>query len=268
MKNAFIGAVTVVALSLSVPAVAAAAPAFSWAGCHVGINGGAVINNSRMHIRRVWTPPGTPNPANLIAALTNDQDFDQTTGTVGGQIGCDWQSNAWVWGIEGDANWSGINQQIDTAFPIVPVALGIAIAARNQIVTDKVDWFSTIRGRVGFAAGRALFYGTGGVAFGHVKSTTTVQSLPVFIFPNPLVGSADSTRVGWTAGAGFEYALGGNWSVKAEYLYVDLGKLSYNVVGTGVAAGQVVWAPELSTGFHVARIGLNYRFGGPAVAKY
>jgi outer membrane immunogenic protein len=107
-------------------------------------------------------------------------------------------------------------------------------------VTD-VDWFGTARGRLGYAVGNALIYGTGGLAYGQVNSH----------IENSTTYTVSNTNTGWTAGAGVEYRFTSAISAKAEYLYVNLG-----------------WTPEpLSmksyTDFGVARIGLNYTFGGP-----
>jgi outer membrane immunogenic protein len=119
-----------------------------------------------------------------------------------------------------------------------------------------------------------LLYVTGGLAVGEVKSTssvgtTTTTTLSFGTPPGPTstsaLAGASSTQAGWTIGAGVEGAIGGNWTAKLEYLYVDLGTVNNTFAGTAPFA-------PLTTSAHVTdnilRAGINYRFGGPVVAKY
>jgi outer membrane immunogenic protein len=108
---------------------------------------------------------------------------------------------------------------------------------------SDVQWFGTVRGRLGYAAGPWLVYGTGGVAFGNVKTSIEQSSFS---------GSVD--RAGWTAGAGVEYQFLANWSAKVEYLHVDLGNdIRWTTFGND---------PGLtSVDFDVVRAGVNYHFG-------
>ena len=109
--------------------------------------------------------------------------------------------------------------------------------------SDKLDWFGTVRGRLGFLATPTfLLYGTGGLAYGRVASAT-VNSFTAT--PDIYTGSTSTTRAGWTAGAGGEWMFAPNWSAKAEYLYVDLGTVGYNVAcSNGVAFCNQVPAPS------------------------
>jgi len=138
-------------------------------------------------------------------------------------------------------------------------------------LTKEVDYLGTVRGRLGWLATPGLLvYGTGGLAYGEVKASTTIfQSIaPTLagVTPNFGTGSGVSqTRTGWTAGGGVEWMLDPHWSFKAEYLYYDLGTVTYNAVlvdsGTPVNpffANNV----QTSTRFNgnIARVGLNYQF--------
>jgi outer membrane immunogenic protein len=154
-------------------------------------------------------------------------DFGTSGLLLGGTMGVNYQAGATVFGIEGDFDWSNIRGSTACAVGTCQTRLG---------------WLSTVRGRLGYAVDRFMPYVTGGAAFGDVRARV------------PGVGSASDTRVGWTLGGGVEYALLNNWSVKAEYLYVDLGKFD-----CGGACGA---APPTNVDFraHVARIGLNYKF--------
>ena len=121
-------------------------------------------------------------------------------GLFGATLGFNVQSGAFVFGAEGDidGNWMRDSNSNGTGFCSSP---GCGI---------QTSWYGTTRGRIGYAFDRALFYFTAGAAFGDVQMTTNG-------------GTAHSDRVGWTAGAGLEYAFLGPWSAKIEYLYADLG---------------------------------------------
>lgn len=109
-----------------------------------------------------------------------------------------------------------------------------------------------------------MIYVTGGAAFGEVDTnvattTTTVAGV------TPAAAFAYATRVGWTVGAGTEWAIWGGWSAKLEYLYVDLGTVSNTF--TGIVSFPAFYSSSHFTD-NIVRVGLNYRFGGPVVAKY
>ena len=140
----------------------------------------------------------------------------------GGQAGYNWQSGRFVAGFEADINFSGIN---DSSFINRPVA---APLAGNFIhsETDKLQWFGTFRGRAGFTVTPSfLLYATGGLAFGQVKSASLLPSRRRRM---STPARYDETRFGWTVGAGGEWMIAPKWSIKAEYLFVDLGRSSYH----------------------------------------
>ncbi len=147
--------------------------------------------------------------------------FDTSGGMVGGTIGYNWQVNQVVFGLEGDGDWSDIRGSAPCA--------ATTCSFRN-------DWLATARGRLGYAFDRFLPYITGGAAFGNIHNTIAG------------FGSSDQSRAGWTLGGGLEYGLSGPWSIKAEYLYVDLGH------GGTVAGSNADFKTNL------VRVGVNYRF--------
>ena len=151
------------------------------------------------------------------------------SGFLGGVTGgYNLQTGAWVWGLEGDIDWADID---DNA------------ACGAGTCSTKSTWLGTARGRIGYAGwDRWLPYITGGGAFGNVEAE------------NSRTGSASETHFGWTVGAGVEYAVWSNWTVKAEYLYADLGSFDC------VAACGAATANEVSFQTHIVRGGLNYRF--------
>ena len=138
----------------------------------------------------------------------------------------------------------------------------------NLTLDSHLEWFGTVRGRVGIlATPQVLFYGTGGLAYGSVKTTGSLTGFT----PNGgaliATGSNSDVRVGWTVGAGVEGKLTSNWSAKLEYLYMDFD--SFRAASFSLAPGSTIRA-DVDTRFrdHVLRVGLNYTFGGPVVAKY
>jgi outer membrane immunogenic protein len=186
---------------------------FSWTGAYAGINGGYGWGKSRYD----FFGGGTTG------------DFNVKGGLAGGTLGYNLQTGIWVWGIEGDFDGSWIKGSDSVCGPP-------SCETRNQ-------WLATGRARLGFAADRALFYATGGVAVGSLKFTPSA---------NP---TETRTKTGWTAGGGVEYAVSGPWSVKAEYLYVDLGNTTCSAASCGGAGDSNVKFKA-----SIARAGLNYRF--------
>ncbi len=161
-----------------------------------------------------WDFPATsPSPKGALAGLT---------------LGYNYQTGVWVWGIEGDVDYASLKGSTD--------------CAPGVTCETKDSWLATARARLGYAGfNNWLPYITGGVAGGDIKASDSA------------FGSATKTKIGYALGAGVEYALWSNWSVKAEYLYVDLGKFD-----CGIACG----APTDNISFkaNVVRAGLNYRF--------
>lgn len=214
MKKIISSGVAAVALLVAAPAFAAdiaqpyptkappmiAEPVFTWTGFYLGANAGYAWGSGEAG-------------ANLLGL-----DPDGFLG--GGQIGVNYQfDNNVVLGAEADFQGSDIK---DSRFGY----------------STKMDYFGTVRARLGYAFGNVLPYVTGGLAWGHNEVKDTVLGL-----------SADNTAVGWTVGGGVEYALTNNWTVKAEYLYMDLGEDYYTSIGdkSGLTA-------------NIVRAGVNYKF--------
>lgn len=193
----------------SYKAPAYVAPVYaSWTGFYLGVNGGYGFGKSD------WDSPAvSPEPKGALA---------------GGTIGYNLQTGTWVWGLEGDYDWSGMK--------------GDEACGAGTCET-KNDWFATARARLGYAGwNNWLPYLTGGAAFGNVKAT------------NSATGSVNKTQVGWTVGAGLEYAFLGNWSVKAEYLYADLGKTDCTECNVAGVEDDVTFKAN------IVRAGINFRF--------
>src|SRR5215472_1103145 len=217
----------------------AAAP-FGWTGFYVG--------------GHVGYGPGTAS--NNLSFLQNDLPFSsnafafgatdsvKVSGVNGGtQAGYNWQVRNFLVGLETDIQASGEKGTNTFAGTILNLTPGLNQGNNPAAVTDstKLDWFGTTRARLGFVSDRWLVYGTGGVAYGKVNLSGSIQpanELAGFNNNAPIVWNQSTTRVGWTAGAGVENAITRNWSWKLEYLYVDLGTASANLSGgVGTTAG-------------------------------
>ena len=204
----------------------------------------------------------------------------------GGQVGYNWQFAAtWVAGLEADIQGSGMSHNQSCLFPC-----GASVLTLNTIPFNffpvtfsalseehKIDWFGTVRGRFGYAAGPVFIYATGGFAYGEVtRKGNVVGQTGIILAPGTVLNtfagsySASSTQAGWTVGGGVEGKVSSNWSVKAEYLYLDLGSTTDNFstfytgggVGgpfTGQAGFRTVTA---SFRENIFRAGLNYKWGG------
>ncbi len=202
--------------------VPAPVPVFSWTGIYLGINGGYAFGDSS------WSTPG----------LVPTGNFSTDGFLIGGTVGGNYQWGQFVLGIEGDGDWTNVN---GTTF----VTGGTGCGAGCE---TKSDWLATVRGRAGYAFDRILIYGTGGGAFGNVQAA--YAALPF----------SSTTQVGWTAGAGVEFAFTPNLTGKVEYLYVDLGNQS---CAQANCAGGTTAAPlntTVSFTENVVRAGINYKF--------
>ena len=217
----------------------AMAPMFSWTGCYIGIEGGGKSARNRTNYgdNTLAIAPGTQSSA----------DYDFTGGLLGGTVGCNYQIGNWVLGVEGDASWtSGRGSAIETAFPTFSVS-------------SEERWLATYRARLGYAIAPSwLLYVTGGGASTSIRFSNYVTN------PGTPSVSQTNTLTGWTVGGGVEWAINNNWSVKAEGLYMDYGRSSYFTATTPVALAVF----NLGLTEVVGRVGVNYRFGGPVVAKY
>lgn len=239
--------------------------AYDWSGFHVGANLGIGIARNDTS-----TPFSTIN--NTAGTSTGVFDAEQFTlvplGVVGGgQVGYDWQaSRHWVVGAEADFQGTG---QEDTAC----LNCGAIVGGGGSIgtsLTQRIDWFGTVRGRVGWTDGPILYYATGGLAYGHIRTDERVDTIP-FLTGVTTSASFGETKVGWTAGAGAEAHMYGNWTAKAEYLYVDLGTVSGNVIAPQLVIPLNVNPNNVNLsenrGFssaihdHVFRLGVNYKLG-------
>lgn len=211
---------------------------YDWTGFYIGVNAGIGVGRDRTRLE-------------IPTASSSEQSHLSPFGVIGGgQVGYNWQINKdWLVGLEADIQASNQRDGYTCLVTCTP--------ALRANISQQLDWFGTARARVGLVTGPVLSYVTGGLAYGHYSTTVTEAGGALA----PASFTASNTRVGYTIGSGVEASLGGNWTGKIEYLYVDLGKQTNNFVLHG--------APQaITTRIHdnIFRAGLNYRIGG--VASY
>jgi outer membrane immunogenic protein len=250
--------------------VKAVAPASGWTGFYIGGNVGYGWDSGSSGVSALSTDAAlAPALAAILAAGSYPTSLSPSAKGVigGGQIGYNWQlPSQWLIGLEADLQGSGIKGSASQT--LSPALFDMTSTG----VTKSIDWFGTVRGRVGFlVTPQWLLYGTGGLAYGETKSSFTTTDLAFGCVPNATLcanGASSGTRAGWTAGAGAEAMLAPNWSVKVEYLYVDLGSRSMNIPAFTLPA--IVFSASPPFREQIARVGLNYHFdwAGPVVAKY
>lgn len=232
------------------------APMYNWTGFYVGVHAGYGWSDIDAATTFLPTPAA-------FGADNFTYGYDADGFLAGGQIGFNYQIANWLLGIEADISWADINGGATVA----PMTfLGAPLAGSFHTSSFDMNWFGTLRGRLGFTANQLLVYVTGGLAFADID-----YAARTFFAPGAFdyVGSGSSTEAGWTLGGGVEWAFAPNWSAKFEYLYYDLGDTT--IIQNPVAPNPPF---QVATNFdnagHIVRIGLNYRFGwgGPVVARY
>lgn len=240
----------------------AAAPIYSWTGFYIGANVGFGGDKFRYPFHAFQRQLQAEAPA-LEARIDGTMSVTSSGFFGGGQIGYNYQfNNNVVLGIEGDFEWSGIEGKFASSG--VLTNNNVLVASTKFDVGSEVEWFSTIRGRLGYAWDRVLLYATGGAAVGKVKSHGSISVSNANGPVAQLTGqvSTSDTKWGWTAGAGLEYALARQWTFKTEYLYVDLGRQTLfsgviNDAANGFSAGAGI---DVKTTLHTVKAGVNYRF--------
>jgi outer membrane immunogenic protein len=214
-------------------------PYATWQGFYItGLVGAARLNETG-HARNYSPADGPCSRYNGSCALS-------TTGVVGGvEVGYDWQSRYFVYGVAADWTWTGL-KKTNT------VASGISAFSHQA----KIDWLASFRGRMGLAVDDTLVYFTGGLALGQIKSNASQVD-----FGGPHnYGALNTTQVGWVAGLGVEHKITQNWSFKGEVLYYDLG--TKTATGTPNPSGGVRgnYSTEFSHEIIVGRVGVAYHF--------
>lgn len=232
-------------------ASAAPPPPFNWTGFYVGGHVGLGWDDASSNI----TGNALIRPLITVGSIPSSLATDPR-GPLGGlQFGYNYQLNKMVYGIEADFSVANIDGGGATTLP----GPFLPFATYTTSVDQRLKWFSTLRARVGFLQmDRVLFYGTGGLAIGQSNYSANIHRT-AFLLNFSVPASATETKTGWTIGAGAEYVLPNNWSVKAEYLYYDLGSVTLN----GTQVPTIILPNAASYNFvtrgSIVRFGLNYK---------
>ena len=264
------------------PPQPAPATTTNWTGFYSGPNAGGgfenTIKNSATTIPSLCDDPGMALCAALTAGVPGQFNTHPRGFIGGGQIGYNWQTGVFVWGVETD--FQGANIQGDKSVAnaqVVPIvnpfdsAPGLVITSGTG--SQKIGWLGTVRARLGWTpTPPVLIYATGGLAYGQVKTDVSFAG-QIAVSPGPpqppfsgaTAASNNQTRAGWTIGGGAEWMFAPQWSIKGEYLYYDLGTVTIDqTLNTCCDFGAVQSSTTIHSDAHyhgsIVRLGLNYQF--------
>lgn len=261
-------------------------PAISWTGWYVGVNAGWIDANGDVNTdATILSFPGDPTTSTTLAAAATNQFSKRSDGFLGGgQLGYNYQfSPLFVVGLETDIQGSSLRNDLNFSNSVLTNTTSGPSTGHwqtNTTVSRDLNYLGTLRGRIGWTATPTfLLYGTGGLAYGGVSSSTTMtiaafnnaSGLPVGgVTPGTASGSFSGARAGWTAGGGVEWMFIPNWSAKLEYLHYDLGSETYATGGYAIdvgptslpSSGSAAIATRTTVHFNgdIVRVGLNYKF--------
>jgi outer membrane immunogenic protein len=253
MKKLLLGIVGVIALAAPASAADLAArpytkaPAmiaavYDWSGFYIGANGGWGTSH------KCWDGY---NAAGVFVG--SEGCHDASGGIAGGQLGYRWQAGTWVFGVEGQGDWADLKgRNRSLVNPLFD----------NQ---SRIGAFGLLTGQIGYAANNVLFYVRGGAAVtddrfrSYFTTTGTVVS-----------NTADDTRWGGVVGVGLEYGFTPNWSAAIAYDHLFMGTRTYTFTNNGAfgAAGTFFATDRIKQDVDMVTVRVNYRWGGPVVAKY
>ena len=253
-------------------------PVYNWSGCYIGGYVGGAWNEQDA----IFTDRGNSTFGSFsggIAGARGSHSWNiglDNSFIGGGTLGCNWQpvGSPFVIGIEGEYGYMKLE---GSAFdPLINSTLPVTAVRGNPDVLGSAkvgDWYAMITGRLGYAWGSALIYVKGGAAFVPIQASVLDQcAAPAAGCGNWLISTSDSsTFTTGTLGGGIEWALWGNWTAKAEYMFIGLGdnhvvttcNIASNAAGAAISGGQFCFDHDFG-GVHTAKIGLNYRFGASA----
>jgi outer membrane immunogenic protein len=234
-----------------------------WSGFYAGASAGGASSSAR--VTSTESLPTPPFFAVDLAAVSSaaSPSLSVASGYLGAQVGYNQQYGNFVLGLEadfGDLLGNGgqsTTQPFPSTLPGGPVGPPTSFFSVSTAVNP--GWLLTVRPRLGWTWDNWLVYGTGGLAVGQENVHQTLTLLSPFVATNDF----STTQVGWTAGAGVEYALAGNWSLKAEYLHVDLGSSRTVSGGVNPAFAGFGYPTTLHFTSEIAKIGFNYHFNAP-----
>src|SRR5712672_1900983 len=283
LTAAFAALCSAFALAADLPSLtyakAQAAPAYNWSGWYGGLNAGWVGGSGSVsNDASIVSTSSIPANAQAMASGATNTAGTSSGFIGGGQFGYNYQfSHLFVAGFEADIQGlSGAHKRSSSVIPLVAgEGGGIASVVTNSTTTRDLSYLGTLRARIGvLAVPSFLLYATGGLAYGGVKSDTTIAQSVTNTGRTPpstlTSGSFSGTRVGYVVGGGGEWMLSANWSAKLEYLHYDLGSATYatgglaNDVGPtslpGIGTAAVATSSKVRFNDNIVRVGVNYHF--------
>jgi outer membrane immunogenic protein len=275
MKKVLLGSFALAALSMcgtagmaadiayKAPAYKAPPPTWTWTGFYIGATAGGAWSTAGVSLNAVNGTPPLYFPV-VIPALDviGSPSISGSSAIFGARLGYNQQWGSLVWGLEGDISYFRVKLSAFTNgnpfTPILPPAVPNFATFSTNVSSS---WLATVRPRVGFAAGPALFYGTGGVAIANVSFSNVYLGHSDLGAGNEFEAtSASQTRVGWAAGAGVDYALAMHWILSVEYLHVDLGSIAASGLVTTGNANTATFNFSTKLQSDIVRGGVSYKF--------
>jgi outer membrane immunogenic protein len=261
--------------------------ALSWTGCYLGGHIGGSFIDKKFGQFVDTAVPSTFGAPTSFAISDSSMDLGSTGFLGGGQVGCNLQfAPNWVIGVEADASWAnpqggGNGSQQTEGAVLIGTVPGITTSVNsNGVASSRTDFIATATGRIGYTfdrLGQGMVYAKGGAAWARDKyqfsgqiSTNACGAVqiepfpPQCVFTNPTIVTpfnfaTSETRIGWTIGAGVEWAVWENWSVKLEYDYLDFGSRTVTFIDPVLGAAAI----DVSQRISEVKLGVNYRFGSP-----
>ncbi|WOH69564.1 outer membrane protein [Bradyrhizobium sp. BWA-3-5] len=218
------------------PAIAAV---YDWSGFYIGANGGWGSSRKCWDLTDAGLGPIVAFPEGC---------HDATGGTAGGQLGYRWQTGTWVFGLEGQGNWADFRGSNVSLFDPT---------LRNE---SRIDAFGLITGQIGWAANNVLFYVKGGAAVTADRFRIRDAATGFVV-----ATTGDDTRWGAAVGAGLEFGFAPNWSAGVEYNHLFMQDRSHDFT---TAAGVFFGTDRIRQDVDLVTVRVNYRWGGPVIAKY
>jgi outer membrane immunogenic protein len=252
MRNLVLGVIGLMAVGAAAPATAAdlaarpytkappmVAAIYDWTGFYVGLNAGGASSHNCLTVTSVAGAPVFPN---------SEGCHDATGGVVGGQLGYRWQLSNWVFGLEAQGDWADLRGSNASLTALTPYT--------NQTKINAIGLFT---GQIGYAWNNVLWYVKGGAA------VTDNRYNSFFTATNTIFNQVSETRWGGVVGTGIEVGFAPNWTVGVEYDHLFMGNNSVTFPASGIA---VTRTDNIRQDVDMGTVRVNYRWGGPVVAKY
>lgn len=257
------------AIAADIPVKAAPVSSYTWTGWYAGLNAGYGWSDTRSS----FAGDGSASTIVLNTAfdtLPHTQALNPSGFVGGGQVGYNWQfGKNWIAGFEADLQYSDV--KADSFFDLANGGVNYGVSSRQGL-----EWFGTVRGRLGFLlTERLAVYGTGGLAYGGTKSSASIDNTSILThiinvgpttvltcpaFATCIAGTESRVSAGWTAGSGIEYAPWNNVTFKVEYLHIDLGDQTVLLTARAPATGDGYATAKFDNAYDIVRAGVNWKF--------